>query len=166
MNAHTGEIVRRSLQPNHMRKLKLTNSQVMLHWISNNQKPDKQWVWCRVVKILRFIEPSEWMFVSSQYVIADLETWRVNDLNLVDKDSTWINGYDWMKKDQKDFPTKSIHQIRPQNEDLSALQKENILKYHNQDCNSEIHIRQMNTYLVIVISIVRKYFIKPAMFQL
>ena len=100
------------------------------------------------MKILRFIEPSEWMFVSSRYMIADLGTQRVNDLNLVDKDSAWINGYDWMKKDQKDFPTKLIHQIRPENEDLSALQKENILKYHNQDCNSEIHIRQRNTYLV------------------
>ena len=53
---------------------------------------------------------------------------RIDDLNLVNKDSTWINGYDWMKKDQKDFPTKSIHQIRLENEDLSALQKENMLK--------------------------------------
>ena len=53
-----------------------------------------------------------------------------------------------MKKDQKDFPAKSIHQIRLENEDLSALQKEYILKYHNQDCNSETHMGQMNTYLV------------------
>ena len=53
-----------------------------------------------------------------------------------------------MKKDQKDFLTKLIHQITLENEDLSALLKDNILKYHNQDCNSETHIRQMNTYLL------------------
>ena len=53
-----------------------------------------------------------------------------------------------MKKDQKDFLTKLIHQITLENEDLSALLKDNILKYHNQDCNSETHIGQMNTYLL------------------
>ena len=53
-----------------------------------------------------------------------------------------------MKQDQKDFPTKSIHQIRIENEDLSALQRENVLKYHNQDSNSETHMGQINTYLV------------------
>ena len=38
MNAHTVEIVRRSFKSNHKGKLKLTDSQVVLHWISNNQK--------------------------------------------------------------------------------------------------------------------------------
>ena len=53
--------------------------------------------------------------------------------------------YDWMKKDQKDFTTKPIHEMRL---DLSALQNEYILKYHNQDCNSETHIGHMNIYLM------------------
>ena len=58
-------------------------------------------------------------------MIADL---GVNGLNFVNKDSTWISGYDWMKNNQKDFSTKYVHEIRLENEDLSALQKENILK--------------------------------------
>ena len=62
-----------SIQSNQKGKLKLTNSQVVLNWISNNQKPVKQWVQNRVVEILRFTEPSEWMFASSQDMIADLE---------------------------------------------------------------------------------------------
>ena len=53
----TGEFVRRSLQSNHKGKIKLTDSQVMLHCISNNQTPVKQWVRNRVVEILRFTEP-------------------------------------------------------------------------------------------------------------
>ena len=52
------------------------------------------------------------------------------------------------KKDQKDFPIESVHQTRLENEALSASTKENILKYHNEDCNSETHMAQMNTYLV------------------
>ena len=67
---------------------------------------------------------------------------------MISKDSARINSYDWMKKNQKNFSTKSIHQIRLENEDLLAFQKENILKYHNQDCNSERHMGQMNAYLV------------------
>ena len=100
------------------------------------------------METLRSPEPPEWMFVSSQDMITDLGTQIVDDPNLVNKDSTWINRYDWMKKDQEYLPTKLIHQIRLENEDLSALKKENIRKYHNQDCNSETHMGQMNTYLV------------------
>ena len=58
---------------------------------------------------------------------------KVDDLNLFNKDSTWISGYDWMKKDQKNFPTKSIYRIKLEIEDQSALPKENALKYHYQD---------------------------------
>ena len=148
-NAHTGEIIRRSLQSNHKGNLKITDGQVVLHRISNNQKPVKQWVQNRVVEIFRFTELSEWKFVSRQDMIADLGARRVNDLNLVNKDSTWINCYDWMKEDQKYFATKLIHQIGLENESLLALQKENILKYHNQGCNSETHTHGTdNTYLV------------------
>ena len=38
LNAHTGEIVRRALQENHKGKMKLTDSQVVLHWLSNHEK--------------------------------------------------------------------------------------------------------------------------------
>ena len=44
MNVHTREIVRRALQENHKGKMKLTNSQVVLHWLSNHEKAVKQWV--------------------------------------------------------------------------------------------------------------------------
>ena len=65
MNAHTGRIVRRALQENCKRKMKLTDSQVVLHWLSNHEKPVKQWVRNRVIEILRFSDSSEWFFISS-----------------------------------------------------------------------------------------------------
>ena len=45
-------------------------------------------------------------------MIVYFETRKVDDLNLVDKDSTWINCYDWMRKYQKYFPGKSIKTIK------------------------------------------------------
>ena len=42
MNAYTGEIVRRALQENHKGKMKLTDSQAVLHWLSNYEKAFKQ----------------------------------------------------------------------------------------------------------------------------
>ena len=72
------------------------------------------------------------MYVSSKDMIADLGTRRVDDLNLVGPNSTWINGYDWMREEKVKFPTKSFNEINLEKEELLSLQKENLLKY-NQD---------------------------------
>ena len=50
----------------------------------------------------------KWTFPSGQDMIIHLEMQRVDYVNLIDKDRTWINVYDQMKKDQKNFPAKSI----------------------------------------------------------
>ena len=36
MNVHTGDIVRRALQENQKGKMKIRDSQVVLHWLSNH----------------------------------------------------------------------------------------------------------------------------------
>ena len=51
MNTHAGEIVRRAFQSNHKERIKLCDSQVILFWIKNQDKPVKQWVWNRAVEI-------------------------------------------------------------------------------------------------------------------
>ena len=129
MNTNTGEIVRRAFQSNHKERVKLCDNQVTLFWINNQDKPVKQWVQNRVAELNKFIQPSEWMFVHSQDMIADLGTRRVNNLELVNQDSTWINGFSWMKKDKKSFPAKTIDEIRLNKEEIVAIQKENLIKY-------------------------------------
>ena len=47
---HTGEIVRRALYKHHQKGYKFTDSQMTLHWISNEERPIKQWVRNRVLK--------------------------------------------------------------------------------------------------------------------
>ena len=126
--------------------MKLTESQVVLHWLSNHKKAVRQWVRNRVIEILRFTDLSEWFFISSHNMIADLGTGRVDDLRLVDQNSAWINGFDWMRKDNKEFPIKSLDQIRLSREDLAAIQVENVLK-HNLDVTDIQSSDENNVYM-------------------
>ena len=59
-----------------------------------------QWVRNRVVEINRFTQPYDWMFVRSEDMIAHIGTRCVSDLDIVGKDSVWINRFDWMKGDK------------------------------------------------------------------
>ena len=97
LNTHTGEIVRRALQDNHKGSVKLSDSKVTLHLKNNQNKPVKQWVRNRVVEINRFNQPKDWIFVKSEDMITDIGTRRVSDLDVVGKDSVWINGFGWIK---------------------------------------------------------------------
>ena len=147
MNAHTGEIVRRALQENHKGKMKLAGSQVMLHWFSNHEKAIKQWVRNRVIEILRFTDSSEWFFISSHNMIADLGTRRVDDPRLVDQNLAWINGFDRITKDDKEFPIKFLDQIRLSREELAAIQIEKVLK-HNLGVTDIQSSDENNIYMV------------------
>ena len=59
LNAHTGETVNMAFQDNHKGTVKLSDSQVTLHWINNQKKPLKQRVRNRVVEINRFTQPKD-----------------------------------------------------------------------------------------------------------
>ena len=60
----------------------------------------------------------------------DLRRRRVDDLRLLDQNSTWINCFDWMRKDTREFPIKLLDQIGLRREELVAIQTENVLKYN------------------------------------
>ena len=60
--------------------------------------------------------------MSCHNMIADLGTRRVDDLRLADQNSTWINVFDWIRKDIKEFPIKLLHQIRLSREEIAAIQ--------------------------------------------
>ena len=102
--------------------MKVTGSQFVLYWIHNDKKPFKQWVRNRMIVI--FMEPSDWMDTQSGNMIADIGTRRVQDLTMVDQNSTWINGYDWMSEDKDNLPFKSFEEIRFSNEELTKLKKD------------------------------------------
>ena len=133
VNTHTSEIVKKAFPGNHKRSVKLSDSQVTLHWINNQKKPLKQWVRNRVVELNRFTQSKDWMFARSEDIIADISTRHVSDLYVVGKDSVWMNGFDWMKGDEVSFPAKKIDEIKLNSEEISTLENEILLK-----CSLEI----------------------------
>ena len=100
INAHTGEVVRRALRKFHKSSLKLTDSQVTLHWLHNQELPLKQWVSNRVVEILRFTDTMNWMYVQGKDMPADIGTRKGATLCDVSDGSVWQIGYEWMRKDK------------------------------------------------------------------
>ena len=110
----SGEIVKRSFGNLHKNRVKLTDSQVVLHWLNNQSKPLKQWLRNRITEICRFTTPDEWMYVSSNNMIADIATRRVLDLETCSQDSIWISGFNWMRDDvsKLDHIMKSLLKIR------------------------------------------------------
>ena len=107
LNAHTGEVVKRALSKYYSGKpLKLTDSQVTMHWLNNQELALKQWIRNRVVEILRFTDASEWKYVKTTDMPADLGTRRGAAIKDVGMGSVWQNGFTWMNNDTTSFPIK------------------------------------------------------------
>ena len=132
LNAHTGEIVKRSLQiadqTNRKSSVKHTDSQIVLHWLHNENKQLKQWNRNRVIEIHRFADKPLWRYISSTDMIADIGTCRGAALEDISAESMWINGYRWMKLDVKEFPTKTIEEIKLDQQELNAINTETQIK--------------------------------------
>ena len=124
LNIYASEVVRRSLGDLHKSSIKLSDSQVVLHWIGNDQKPLKQWVRDRVIEIRRFSHPSDWYYVSSKNMIADLGTRRGCSIEDISMHSDWINGYDWMSKDRSEFPVTTIENLKLDASQITEANKE------------------------------------------
>lgn len=124
LNVYTSEVVKRSLGEIHKSSIKLCDSQVVLHWIGNEEKPLKQWVRDRVIEIHRFSMPTDWFYVSSKNMIADLGTRRGCSIEDVSMDSNWIKGYHWMSRDQTEFPITPIQDLKLSASQMLEVNKE------------------------------------------
>ena len=72
LNASTGFVVQRSLKDLYKGGVKVTDSQVALHWINCVRGVLKLWVRNRVLEILRLSPQEDWFYVRSKDNIADL----------------------------------------------------------------------------------------------
>ena len=112
LNTHTGEVVRRSFGEFHKSSIKFTDSQIALHWITNDEKPLKLWVRNRVIDIHRFAKQDQWFYIKTTDMMADIGTRRGATLEDVQPNSPWFNGLPWMKLPISDFPTQSAQDLR------------------------------------------------------
>ena len=131
INTHTGEVVRRSFGSICKSSLKFTDSQIALHWISNDEKPLKLWVRNRVVEINRFKTKKDWFYIQTNNMIADLGTRRGATIADVSKDSEWMNGMNWMKLPTSQFPIKSSDDLKVSDTDINEIDKERTILVHH-----------------------------------
>ena len=136
LNTHTGEVVRRAFGKYHQNHIKLCDSEIVLHWLKNEDKPLKQWVRNRVLEVKRFTQIEDWYHVDSKNMIADIGTRKGSSIADVDQDSLWINGLDWMKKSIEEMPLRSVNNITlNQNVVIEIKKEENcnipVIKIHN-----------------------------------
>ena len=124
LNTHSGEVVSRAFGAYHKSHLKLSDSQIVLFWIQNDEKPLKQWVRNRIIEIRRLTNSNNWYHVDTTNMIADIGTRKVATLKDIGPSSTWINGYDWMKIEIKDMPIKSMTEIKLTSNDVVEVRKE------------------------------------------
>jgi len=116
--------VARSFGTLHKRAIKLSDSQIVLHWLSNEEKPLKQWVRNRVIEIRRLTSPEQWFYVTSKDMIADIGTRRGSTIEDVEQNSIWINGFDWMSKPNSLFPITSVKELKLSANDISKVCEE------------------------------------------
>ena len=120
----SSEVVRRSFYRNHVGSMKMTDSQIVLHWITNEEKPLKQWVRTRVIEIRRFTKPEDWRYVASKDNMADIGTRKGCQIKDVEQNSLWINGHDWMHQERNQFPVQSVQDVILSNAELAEVMKE------------------------------------------
>ena len=124
MNAATGHTVKKAFGEMHQKCFKLTDSTVALHWIANDQKVLKTFCRTRVIECKRLAPVDRWFKVDSEDMIADIGTRKLNDVKLVDQDSTWINALLWMRGPEAEFPIYTVDEINPSQKDLVEANKE------------------------------------------
>ena len=61
-------------------------------------------------------------------MIADIGTRRGATLEDISAESVWINGYPCIKLDVKEFPTKTIEEIKLDQQELNAINTETQIK--------------------------------------
>ena len=76
INTHTGEVVRRAFGQHHTNAFKFTDSHTVLHWISNENRPLKEWVRNRIIEMKRFTDPDQCLYIHTSNMVADLGTRR------------------------------------------------------------------------------------------
>ena len=122
--ATTGHVVQRALGKFITHRVHLTDSQVVLYWLSNPNLPLKKWVRNRVIEINRLTDVNNWFYVDSKNNTADIGTRKGATISDVENDSRWVNGESWAKMDRKNFPIKSVKEIKLSKKDL---------EYHDQE---------------------------------
>jgi len=96
-----------------------TDSTIVLHWLSHDERPLETAVRNSVIEIRRLSDVKQWFHVEGVSNIADLGTRHV-EVSEISEKSEWQNGKPWMYLPRDEMPLKNVEQIN-----LSAEEKRN-----------------------------------------
>ena len=91
--------------------LYVTDSTIILHWISQDERPMQVGVRNSVIEIRRFSLKTSWFHIETELNIADLGT-RGATVEDIHEKSEWQNGKQWMSTRRDDMPIKSLDQVK------------------------------------------------------
>ena len=150
LNAHTGEVVKRSFATKHIGHIKLSDSQIVLCWLRNEEKPLKQWVRNRIIEIKRFTQLNDWFYVESSKMIADIGTRRGCKVKDVGPNSEWINGFHWMSHEVSKMPIINVTEIvmNKSISDESKKEMNDTTIYFNLNHNEILRRYEFSKYLI------------------
>ena len=127
MSAASGHVVGKSFGKYHDRCIKLTDSTVVLYWISSEDIVLKTWVRERVIEINRLCDKSVWFHIESADNPADLGTRKGAKVEDVCESSPWIKGLPWMSGPEDEFPMKSFRGIQLSHQTIVDAKKESLV---------------------------------------
>ena len=96
----------------------------MLHWVCNNEQVLKEWTRNRVIEIQRFTDPASHVYVKSKDMVADIGTRRCTSLDVIKPGSVWLEGLEWMKHEESEFPVLTASDIRLSSQEKQLAQSE------------------------------------------
>ena len=108
LNATTGYVVEKALGDRHKSTMKLTDSQVALHWICSERRVLKTWVRNRVIEINKLCDSSLWKYVDGSNMVADIGTRKGVKISEVTENSARIKGLNWMSEAKENFPVLTV----------------------------------------------------------
>ena len=103
--------------------LYVTDSTIVLYWITQDYRPLQASIRNSVIQINRLSVTSQWFHVETDNNVADIGT-RPVTVDDIKSNSSWQNGMNWMKKPRKDFPLKTAADITLTNKEKVTALKE------------------------------------------
>ena len=123
VGATLGHVVKASLGDQVQDTIYVTDSQIVLFWLSQDSRPLQTAVRNSVIEVRRLSDIKKWFHVESAGNVADIGT-RFTSVDSIKTGSPWTEGHPWMSKPREEMPLRSIDSILLDQKDLKAAQKE------------------------------------------
>ncbi len=123
MSASLGHTVKYNLGSKFRDSMYVTDSTIVLHWLSHDERPLDTAVRNSVIEIRRFTDVNQWYHIDGSLNIADLGT-RHAHVNDIGPGSEWQNGKGWMNLPVSEMPVKTINEVNLSSEEKRLASQE------------------------------------------